>query len=76
MFSVLIKMTIGDASILMNDVTALKRILIVDDEPTILLTLSYALQTKNVEVITSSCLGQAEDAARSIIIKSLSIFGN
>jgi len=64
MFSAPIKLTAGDASIRMNDVTALKRILIVDDEPTILLTLSYALQTKNVEVITASRLESAEDALK------------
>ena len=42
--------------------TDLKRILIVDDEPTILLTLSYALRTNNVEVITASRLESAEEA--------------
>jgi DNA-binding NtrC family response regulator len=57
-------MTVGDAIIRMNDVTALKRILIVDDEPTILLTLSYALQTKNLEVVTASRLEQAEEALK------------
>jgi DNA-binding response OmpR family regulator len=39
-----------------------KRILIVDDEPTILLTLSYALRSNNVEVITASRLEPAEEA--------------
>ena len=39
-----------------------KRILIVDDEPTILLTLSYALRSKDVEVITASRLEPAEEA--------------
>jgi len=39
-----------------------KRILIVDDEPTILLTLSYALRSNNVEVITASRLETAEEA--------------
>lgn len=39
-----------------------KRILIVDDEPTILLTLSYALRSKDVEVITASTLEPAEEA--------------
>lgn len=39
-----------------------KRILIVDDEPTILLTLSYALRSKDVEVITASGLEPAEEA--------------
>ncbi len=41
-----------------------KRILIVDDEPTILLTLSYALRSKDVEVITASTLEPAEEALR------------
>ncbi len=39
-----------------------KRILIVDDEPTILLTLSYMLRTDGVEVITASRLEPAEEA--------------
>jgi DNA-binding response OmpR family regulator len=39
-----------------------KRILIVDDEPTILLTLSYALRSNTVEVITASRLEPAEEA--------------
>ncbi len=39
-----------------------KRILIVDDEPTILLTLSYALRSNSVEVITASRLEPAEEA--------------
>ncbi len=39
-----------------------KRILIVDDEPTILLTLSYALGSRHVEVITASRLDTAEEA--------------
>ena len=39
-----------------------KRILIVDDEPTILLTLSYALRSKGVEVVTASRLETAEEA--------------
>lgn len=39
-----------------------KRILIVDDEPTILLTLSYALRSNEVEVITASRLEPAEEA--------------
>ncbi len=39
-----------------------KRILIVDDEPTILLTLSYALRSSGVEVITASRLEPAEEA--------------
>ena len=41
-----------------------KRILIVDDEPTILLTLSYALRSKDVEVVTASRLGPAEEALK------------
>jgi DNA-binding NtrC family response regulator len=39
-----------------------KRILIVDDEPTIVLTLSYALRSSGVEVITASRLEPAEEA--------------
>lgn len=39
-----------------------KRILIVDDEPTILLTLSYTLRSNDVEVVTASRLETAEDA--------------
>jgi DNA-binding NtrC family response regulator len=42
--------------------TKTKRILIVDDEPTILLTLSYALRSPDVEVITASRLEPAEEA--------------
>lgn len=42
--------------------TDTKRILIVDDEPTILLTLSYALRSSDVEVITASKLETAEEA--------------
>ena len=41
-----------------------KRILIVDDEPTILLTLSYALRSGEVEVVTASRLEPAEDALK------------
>ncbi len=40
----------------------IKRILIVDDEPTILLSLSYCLKTGGVEVITSSRIEAAEEA--------------
>jgi len=40
----------------------IKRILIVDDEPTILLSLSYCLKTQGVEVITSSRIEAAEEA--------------
>ena len=64
MLSVQINLIAGDAEIHMNDATALKRILIVDDEPTILLTLSYALRTKNVDVITASRLEPAEEALK------------
>lgn len=39
-----------------------RRILIVDDEPTILLTLSYALRTPGIEVMTASRLEPAEEA--------------
>lgn len=39
-----------------------KRLLIVDDEPTILLTLSYALRSNRVDVITASRLEPAEEA--------------
>ncbi len=39
-----------------------KRLLIVDDEPTILLTLSYALRSDGVEVMTASRLEPAEEA--------------
>ena len=46
----------------MASTTAAKRILIVDDEPTILLTLSYALRSDRVEVITASRLEPAEEA--------------
>ena len=42
--------------------TETKRILIVDNEPTILLTLSYTLRSKDVEVITASRLEPAEEA--------------
>ncbi len=39
-----------------------RRVLIVDDEPTILLSLSYCLKTDGVEVITSSKIESAEEA--------------
>ena len=48
----------------MEEAAAPKRILIVDDEPTILLTLSYALQSKDVEVVTDSRLEPAEEALK------------
>ena len=41
-----------------------KRVLIVDDEPTILLTLSYALRSQDVDVVTASRLGPAEEALK------------
>lgn len=48
----------------MSNAISQKRILIVDDEPTILMTLSYALRTKDVEVVTASRLGLAEEALK------------
>jgi len=39
-----------------------KKIMIVDDEPSILLSLSYALKTDGVEVITCNAIEQAEDS--------------
>ena len=44
-----------------------KRVLIVDDEPTIVLTLSYALRSESegVEVVTASRLETAEEALNS-----------
>lgn len=42
--------------------TKTQRILIVDDEPTILLTLSYALRAQGVEIITAGRLEPAEEA--------------
>ena len=40
----------------------MKKILIVDDEPTILMTLSHVLSTSDVTVITSSRIEEAEEA--------------
>ena len=40
----------------------MKKILIVDDEPTILLTLSHLLSNKDTTVITSSRMEEAEEA--------------
>ncbi|MDA8106151.1 MAG: response regulator [Nitrospiraceae bacterium] len=40
----------------------MKKILIVDDEPTILLTLSHVLSSKDTVVITSSRIEEAEEA--------------
>jgi len=48
----------------MNEEISKKRVLIVDDEPTILLTLSYAMRSGAVEVVTASRLGPAEDALK------------
>lgn len=48
----------------MESAPAPKRILIVDDEPTILLTLSYAVQSPDVEVVTASRLDSAEEALK------------
>jgi DNA-binding NtrC family response regulator len=45
-----------------------KRILIVDDEPTILLTLSYALRSQDVDVTTASRLEPAEDALNRHVV--------
>jgi len=42
----------------------MKKILIVDDEPTILLTLSHTLSNKDTTVITSSRMEEAEEALR------------
>ena len=41
---------------------SLKKILIVDDEESILLSLSYVLKTDGVEIITCSVIEQAEEA--------------
>lgn len=43
----------------------MKKILIVDDEQSILLGLSYALQAEGVEVITCNEIAQAEGALKS-----------
>jgi DNA-binding NtrC family response regulator len=63
----------------MYDTTNSKRILIVDDEPTILLTLSYALQSKGVEVVTANRLETAEDALNrqhfEVVIADIRISG-
>jgi len=40
----------------------MKKLLIVDDEPTILLTLSHVLSSKDTVVITSSRIEEAEEA--------------
>jgi DNA-binding NtrC family response regulator len=54
----------GETNAAMGEIKPLKKILIVDDEPTILLTLSYALRSKDVEVITASRLEPAEEALK------------
>ncbi|HWI40894.1 MAG TPA: response regulator [Verrucomicrobiae bacterium] len=43
----------------------IKKIMIVDDEQSILLSLSYALRTEGVEVITCNEIEQAEEALES-----------
>jgi DNA-binding NtrC family response regulator len=53
-----------EQTITMGEANVSKKILIVDDEPTILLTLSYALRSKHVEVITASRLEPAEEALK------------
>lgn len=40
----------------------MKKVLIVDDEPTILMTLSHLLSSKDTTVITSSRMEEAEEA--------------
>jgi DNA-binding NtrC family response regulator len=63
----------------MGDTKDSKHILIVDDEPTILLTLSYALQSKGVEVVTANRLETAEDALKrqsfEVVIADIRISG-
>jgi DNA-binding response OmpR family regulator len=46
----------------MTTITETKKILIVDDEPAVLLTLSYSLRSPGVEVVTASRLESAEAA--------------
>ena len=46
----------------MAAITETKKILIVDDEPTVLVTLSYSLRSPGVEVVTASKLESAEAA--------------
>jgi DNA-binding NtrC family response regulator len=43
-----------------------KRILLVDDEPSILLTISYALKAPGVEVISCNEIEQAEEALNNV----------
>lgn len=52
----------GAGSITSGDNGKIKKVLIVDDEPTIQLTLSYALRTAGFEVVTASRLESAEAA--------------
>lgn len=54
----------SETSAAMGETKPPKKILIVDDEPTILLTLSYALRSRDVEVITASRLEPAEEALK------------
>ncbi len=46
----------------MTTVTETKKILIVDNEPAVLLSLSYSLRSMGVEVVTASRLESAEAA--------------
>jgi len=46
----------------MATITETKKILIVDDEPTVLVTLSYSLRSPGIEVVTASKLESAEAA--------------
>ena len=46
----------------MATITETKKILVVDDEPAVLLTLSYSLRSPGVEVVTASRLESAEAA--------------
>lgn len=52
----------GMAHVVRHDEPAAKKVLIVDDEPTIQLTLSYALRGAGFEVVTASRLESAEAA--------------
>lgn len=52
----------GAGGIASSDNGKIKKVLIVDDEPTIQLTLSYALRTAGFEVVTASRLESAEAA--------------
>ena len=48
----------------------MKKILIVDDEPTILMTLSHLLSSKETTVITSSRMEEAEEALSTVFVRS------